>query len=303
MEVILPVDKWRYMVTTGLWPKKGNFDPQGWCSNFTQELPLALRLLEGFTFFSDELVKQMFRSAFLSVSETVVADKNNLAGARQQWAKFIDSLVVVRVTGEVPTDADSGFAFSRLARDVLLLNEGRIVAPEVAVRHLAAGNKANILFVDDFVGSGNQFSDTWKRDYPLQGGGVSSFEKVYASIGSAARFIYCPVICTELGRQNIARKCGGVEIIPAHFYTSRQSAISSDSAIWREDMRTEGPDFVRSVSTRAGIPDNNGAEGCWRGFHKLGLALAFSHGFPDATLPIFYSTLNGWKPLLKKGAL
>lgn len=304
MEVVLPVDKWRYMVTTGLWPKKGNFDPVGWCSNFTQEeLPFALRLLEGFTFFADELVKQMFRSAFLSVSQTVVTDKNDLSSARCQWTSFVESLVVVRVTGEVPTDADSGFAFSRLARDVLLLDEGRIVAPETAVNYLASGGMANILFVDDFVGSGNQFSDTWKRPYPVAGGGTSSFKEIYASIGGAVRFLYCPVICTELGRGNIARDCGGVEIIPAHFYTSRQSAISDDSAIWRDDMRTDGPEFVRSVSTRIGIPDNDGGEGCWRGFHKLGLALAFSHGFPDATLPIFYSQLNGWKPLIKKGAL
>ncbi|UVM21164.1 hypothetical protein [Pseudomonas wadenswilerensis] len=303
MEVILPSDKWRYMVTTGLWPKKGNFDPIGWCSNFNNdELPLALRLLEGFTFFADELVKQMFRSAFLNVSQHIITDKNDINKARQQWASFVDSLVVVRVTGEIPRDADSGFAFSRLARDVLLLNEERIVSPEIALEYIAQGNRPNILFVDDFVGSGNQFVDTWEREYRI-GNYAISFKAAQHALGNSVKFIYCPVVCTELGRGNINQNCQGVNIIPAHFYSTRQSALSNDSAIWRDDMRTEGPEFVKTVSMRAGIPDTGGGEDCWRGFHKLGLALAFAHGCPDATLPIFYSQKNDWKPLIKKGAL
>ncbi|MBK3467741.1 phosphoribosyltransferase-like protein [Pseudomonas sp. MF6776] len=303
MEVVLPTDKWRYMVTTGLWPKRGNFDPKAWISNFLpDELPLALRLLDGFTFFTDELVKQMFRSAFLNISQHVISDKNSLQNSRAEWSNFVSSLVVVRVTGEVPRDADSGFAFARLARDVLMLDEERIVSPEIALTYFASGNTANILFVDDFVGSGNQFGDTWERKYTI-GQHKISFKDVHAYLGDKIKYFYCPVICTELGRSNIAIRCDGVKIVPAHFYTSRQSALSNDSAIWREDMKTEGPEFVASVSARIGIPDTDGGEDCWRGFHKLGLALAFGHGCPDATLPIFYTQQNNWKPLVKKGAL
>lgn len=303
MEVVLPTDKWRYMVTTGLWPKRGNFDPNAWISNFLpDELPLALRLLDGFTFFTDELVKQMFRSAFLNISQHVISDKNSLQNSRAEWSNFVSSLVVVRVTGEVPRDADSGFAFARLARDVLMLDEERIVSPEIALAYFASGNTANILFVDDFVGSGNQFGDTWERKYTI-GQHKISFKDVHTYLGDKIKYFYCPVICTELGRSNIAIRCDGVKIVPAHFYTSRQSALSNDSAIWREDMKTEGPEFVASVSARIGIPDTDGGEDCWRGFHKLGLALAFGHGCPDATLPIFYTQQNNWKPLVKKGAL
>lgn len=303
MEVVLPTDKWRYMVTTGLWPKRGNFDPNAWISNFQpDELPLALRLLDGFTFFSDELVKQMFRSAFLNISQYVISEKNSLKISRNQWSTFVNSLIVVRVTGEIPCDADSGFAFARLARDVLMLDEERILSPEAALDYFVKGNISNVVFVDDFVGSGNQFGDTWEREYPF-GTSKVSFKNVQAYLGDKVKFFYCPVICTDLGRTNISARCKGVKIVPAHFYSSRQSALSDDSAIWRDDMRTEGPEFVASVSARIGIPDTGGGEDCWRGFHKLGLALAFSHGCPDATLPIFYTQQNGWKPLIKKGAL
>ncbi|BCQ53755.1 hypothetical protein BLKGLAD_28170 [Burkholderia gladioli pv. gladioli] len=293
------------MVATGLWPKRANFDPVSWMSNFgTGEQPLAQRLLEGFTFFSDELVKQMFRSAFLSLSSRVLSEKDDYPRARDEWTQFVDSMIVVRVTGEIPSDADSGFAFSRLARDVLMLPESRIASPEAVVNYLAKGGAGNVLFVDDFVGSGNQFSDTWERNYRTESGGLCSFKHISSQPDCKTRFFYCPVICTELGQTNIRQRCGNVvQITPAHFFGSRQSALSADSAIWRDDMRTEGPDFVRQASMRAGIPDLNGAEGCWQGFHKLGLALAFSHGCPDATLPVFYSDANGWKPLIRKGTL
>lgn len=304
MNTTLSAERWRYMVTTGLWPKKANFDPAAWLSNFNaDELPLAQRLLEGFTFFSDELVKQMFRSAFIDVSKLVVTHKDEYPTAQCQWARFVDSIVVVRVTGEVPRDADSGFTFARLARDVLQVPEERIIGPELSLSYLARGGEGNVLFVDDFVGSGNQFCDTWERLYATDVGEVS-FKELTSQASCKARFFYCPVVCTETGRKNISQRCGNVvQIAPAHFFGSAQSVHSENSAIWREDMRTEGPEFVRTASARAGIPYLNGGEGCWMGFHKLGLALAFSHGYPDATIPLFYSTNNNWQPLIRKGTL
>ena len=303
MTTQLPTDKWRYMVTTGLWPKRGNFDPKSWMSNFQyEEIPLALRLLDGFTFFSDELVKQMFRSAFINISQEIVRDKPSKNSAQTSWVNFVDSLVVVRVTGETPNDADSGYAFSRLARDILMLPEGRIVSPETALDYFMRGGKGDVLFVDDFVGSGNQFCETWKRRYTTSNG-IVSFQEISNAIRNRTKFFYCPVICTDLGKSKINQECPSVKILPAHYFGSKQCALTADSAIWRDDMKTEGPNFVKEASIRAGIPDLNGQVGCWQGFHKLGLALAFSHGFPDATLPIFYSSDNGWKPLIRKGAL
>lgn len=304
MDVSLPLERWRYFVTTGLWPKRGNFDPSSWMSNFTkEEQPLALRLLEGFTFFSDELVRQMFRSAFVSLSQHVVQSKDSRAKAQGEWLAFIERLVVVRITGEVPRDADSGFTFARMARDILEIDESRIVSPEIALDCFSRGWDGNVLFVDDFVGSGNQFCDTWERPYKT-GNGCLSFSDLCAQSGTNIAFYYCPVICTELGKRNIDSRCSGaVNIRPAHFYGARQSTLSADSSIWRDDMRSEGPEFVREASRRAGIPDRDGGEGCWRGFHKLGLALAFSHGYPDATVPLFYHSADGWNPLIKTGAL
>lgn len=111
---------WKYFVDVQLWPKRAKFDPQGWMRNFSgPEIPLAKRLLKGFTYYSSELVEQMFKCAFMNVSQKVVTTRTNFAEAQAEWAAFIASVTVVRVTGETPSDADSGFIFTRLTRDII----------------------------------------------------------------------------------------------------------------------------------------------------------------------------------------
>lgn len=91
-----------------------------------------------------------------------------------------------------------------------------------------------------------------------------------------------------------------MKVAPAHMLPNTYSALTGESVIWRDDMKVAGPDFVERASANAGIPFRDGEEGCWKGYRKLGLALAFAHGWPDAILPIFTHQKIGWKPLLKK---
>ena len=297
-------ENWRFFVNTQLWPRSTRFDPQGWLQNFTaEEMPFAVRLLEGFTYFSAELVEAMFLGAFQNVSQLVVPNKENYFSASSQWSRFIDSLVVVRVEGRRSSDADSGYIFTRYARDVLGIDESQILSPSQALERLRQSPKGNVVFVDDFVGSGEQFEDTWVKVHELSGYSYASFQSTVAAIGSnTVGFYYCPLIATETGRNHIRSVCPLVRIFPAHVLLESYSALSPQSVIWRQDMRESGPQFIQRVSDRAGIPDLDGGEGCWRGYRKLGLALAFSHGWPDAILPIFTLDDGKWKPLLKAAA-
>lgn len=296
-------EQWKYFVDVGVWPRKVSFSPNEWIKNFSgDEIPLALRLLEGFTYFSEDMVKQLFRSSFVQISKSLVSSKDDLVKARLEWSRFLDSVYIVRVTGEQPSDADSGYLFARYSRDVLGIPEPQIVSPEQAIAALAAKPDGNIVFVDDFVGSGNQFIDTWNRKY-LIGQHRASFNDLANYAKDKVGFFYCPVVCTEKGRFNIGQNCPSVSLVTAHYYGAFHSALNADSFIWRDDMKGEGPDFVEKASLRAGIPFLDGAEGCWMGFHKLGLALGFSHGWPDATLPLFDFDKNDWRPLLRKGVL
>jgi len=297
------IEKWQFFRQAQLWPRAVKFDPQGWLENFTpDEIPYALRLLEGFTYYSDELVQHLFRTAFQNISQLVVHNKENYFSATTEWSQFIDSLIIVRVEGRHASDADSGYIFTRYAREVLGLDESQIFSPAKALEKLRERPKGNVVFVDDFVGSGEQFEDMWKKVYSLEEYTYASFNSLTASASvTEIGFFYCPLIATEIGRNHIAENCPLVKLVPAHVLPETYSVLSNSSIIWREDMRTDGPEFVRQVSDRAGIPDLDGREGCWRGYRKLGLALAFAHGWPDAVLPIFTLDNGKWKPLVKKG--
>lgn len=76
-------------------------------SNFDEvEKPFAHRLLEGFTFFSNELVAAMFRAAFKNLSQVVLRNRSNYLAAANEWAAFVDSVIVVRVAGQLTSEAD-----------------------------------------------------------------------------------------------------------------------------------------------------------------------------------------------------
>ena len=43
--------------------------------------------------------------------------------------------------------------------------ESRVLAPEKAIEQVMSRRGGRVVFVDDFVGSGNQFRETWRREY------------------------------------------------------------------------------------------------------------------------------------------
>lgn len=305
MAVELPptvAENWKFFVNAQLWPRAARFDPKGWLANFDDvDQKYAIRLLEGFTYFADELIEALFQAAFQNLSQLVVQNKDNYFSASTQWTQFLESVIVVRAEGNYSSDADSGFIFTRLARNKLGVQEEQLLSPAKALEKLRAAPRGNVVFVDDFVGSGEQFQDTWTKNHWLSGFASASFNSLVSAIGSGTvGFYYCPLICTERGRKYISDNCPWVKVVPAHVLPETYSALSVNSVIWRDDMRVDGPLFVKRASERAGIPFREGQEGCWTGYRGLGLALAFEHGWPDAVLPIFTHQMNGWKPLLKK---
>ena len=215
------------------------------------------------------------------------------ATARADWASFLDSVLVTRVTGEIPSDADSGYIFSRLARQELGLREDQILAPEITAEKILQQRSGRIVFLDDFVGSGRQLIATWNRAMLIRGT-YTSFKDL-ARAFSNLEFYYCPLICTEFGLTNASRECPEIHVRPGHLLPDTYNALHPNSVIWPPRLLREGATFIEQASKRAGIPDNQ-----WKGFHGLGLAVGFYHCIPDATLPIFYWNQNNWCPLMKR---
>jgi hypothetical protein len=287
-----------YFIDVQLWPLRTVISPRQWLENFqTSEIDHAIHLLNAFLYFSESTMDAMFKAAFQDLSRSVARPADSFLMLQASWRSFWDTLLVTYVTGETPNPTDSGFVFARKARQLLGIPEERIMRPDDAVRTLIQ-RPGPLVFVDDFVGSGNQFWETWRRPVLLPNSVMVSFEKLATVRGNS--FFYCPLISTEAGYNRLRTQCPGVLVSPVHILSNRYSALADDSLVWPPDLRASALGFLKSASERAGIPDNDGNVNDWRGFHKLGLAITFAHSVPDATLPIFYWEENGWKPLMRR---
>lgn len=291
------LERCNYFTDVGLWPLRMDIDPQAWLNNFLpDEKLLASYLLNSFIYLGDQVVDRLFIAAFHGLSYRETVPKDDESQGSLAWREFVESVFVTPVRGEQPHLTDSGFSFLRRSRDLLGIPEARIQANEVVLARLIRGEDFPVVFVDDFVGSGEQFVHTWHRTHAI-GSDITSFEEAAQGGGT---FYYCPIVATSHGLEQIMARCRGATVVPAHVLSERHNALSDESIIWPAQLTSDAHEFLRVASERAGIPDTGGGPQDWRGFRKLGLTLAFEHTIPDATLPIFWWRSETWHPLKER---
>ena len=287
----IALDRCEFLVNVQLWPIYAKLNPERWLANFTDdELPYAVQMLHSFIYFSELLVDQLLASAFAGLMRSVIGPEQDFANAQRLWEEWRDQVIITWVTGERPSQADSGHVFVRKARQVLGIDESRLLSPTDALKRVIDGTPPPLVFVDDFVGSGRQCIETWNR--PFLGDSVT-FRQV-ASDGYS-HFFYSPLVCTDYGYRRLKQHCKGLTVSAAHVFPQNYSLLARDSVLWPEAMRESAFEVIRCMSERAGIPEER-----WQGFHELALGLAFYDSVPDATLPVFYWQENGWNPLMRR---
>lgn len=270
-----------------------------WLDNFEDaEVPLAAALLDGFLYFSEDHATRLMIAGFHALSQVIVPADCSGPAAGQLWAEFFDKAVVTLVEGESPNITDSGVVAVRNMRMFAEFPEGQTMPPDQALREVVFDRADDLIFVDDFVGSGNQFIKTWTRPRQVKDAGEGSFEGVFDQLPQARAF-YCPSVCTDYGLAAIRAACPRVIVSPGTVLSDRHGALHPESLVWPPGMQARGAQFVEAVSRRLDLPAAGGKED-WRGFHQLGLAVAIGESIPDATLRLFRLKQQGWSPLVKE---
>ncbi|MBA1347229.1 hypothetical protein [Rhizobium sp. WYCCWR 11146] len=272
-----------------IWPLSAELDIRQWLSNFEeQHHDFALRLLDGFSYLADPVINAMLTGAMQRLVTQATAK------SRTPAVGFFDETIFVLVQGERPSASDSGYLYARKLRDKLGVAEGKIKDPSDALKVI--NQFRNVVFVDDFIGSGQQMLHTWHGKHEIAPGQVASFKEL-STFGSHD-FFYCATICSAAGHTNLSQLIPELRIFAANFLREEDSLIYKDRPIWR-GRYDESIALLKQYSIKAGYQAENGGEEDWRGFHRQALGLAYWHGVPDATLPVFRSTRNNWKPLVR----
>lgn len=291
------LEKARVLRRAGHFPDEQTFRAQAWLKNFQgEEREVAAVLLDRFVFYPERLTNELLKAAYRSICDV----RPRSSATPDALASALESAVFTPVEGEDPHRADSGNLFCRKARQILEIPEDRIVEPAQALSAAASGSM--VVFVDDFVGSGNQFLSTWNQS--LLARQPSTFSD--ASALSHFPAVYLHLITTRYGYDRIRSKAPQVTLVPFHILEASDSyrGIPSRNSYGISNLQAKIKQLLSTHANHLAPSGSHFQDLTIRaeGFHRLGLTIAFEHSVPDATLPIFWapSKNSSWTQLLRR---
>lgn len=275
----------------GMWLPEPRIRPRAWIDNFDDgDKILAAQLLERFVFYNQRLTDSLLTASFYSIADGL--KKGPAAPARAQLLQALPRAVFTPVSGEAPNPTDSGYFLCRRARQVLNVDEASIKNTNEALK--AAENGSPVVFVDDFIGSGDQFLTTWQDS----SAGVS-FEQLQAALGFTA--IYVSLVGTDTGIANIGKYAPSVAVCVTHKIDVRGTLWGLQTL--NPSLYTQVDALLKKYTPRLTPHDAYMHQGNYLtyGYKGRGLFFAFEHSVPDATLPIFWCRgTNSWEPLIER---
>ncbi|MCA8172472.1 hypothetical protein LGM96_34590 [Burkholderia gladioli] len=289
------VDKCTALMEAGMWRRLPAVRPKAWLQNFEAEDQVAAAvLLDHFTYFAGSAVDQMLLSLYRQLRDRLISTMGVVKAVAT-----LDNAIFTSVEGEDPNVTDSGNLFCRKLRQAAGIADNRFMDPKRALEQAKLGRL--VIFLDDMLGSGNQVSATWKRDYLSHQ--PYSFADLEAESG--AHVIYATLVATHSGLDVIRAELPGLNVVAAHVLEDAdtvsgipRSALKPDL----EDIPGAIAKFLEKYSPRLGVPSYlEDLRTRMYGHTEAGLLLAFEHSTPDSTLPIFWAVgPDQWTPLVRR---
>ena len=268
-----------------IWPVTEVIDYQGWLRNFSkEEKTIAKKILSAFMYFPQPMINHMLITSVGYAGKEISKVFNNW-----KHEDFKNRCLYSIVPGENPNISDSGFSFSRILKEQLHIPEGRMKFFNELVEILRKTTDQIVILVDDFVGSGEQCINMW---FQIEG----------AVKANSHLIVYAPLIINHIGEKRIKENCPDIILTPAHYLGPEYNLFNQSCRCWgNEEEYKSGLEIIEKKSRQIGVPMINETDTAYyKGFYAQGLSLAFSHGAPDAILPLFYWQENRWNPLVNK---
>jgi hypothetical protein len=283
------------LIATGIWEGLGVLRLSRWMNNFASPLEryFAACVLDALTYRSAKqtvaLMEQMFQRILpdrLRLDPPDEAPTGDWYGLLRRPSGHGDpGLRIVPVIRLDDSPTKSGPALARLYRRHLGLNDEWMIWPWRIKAARAAGIRA-FLFIDDFLGTGTQFSrfaDQFSVGQELSG--------AYA--------IYAPLSAHVKGIRKINERIPDMRVCAVEVLDASHCLFDSESRCF--------DDGVNSPDSAAAFYDDLLRNRCpgiadryKRGFGNLSLAYAFAHGTPNNCLPLLWTNRPTWASLFER---
>lgn len=285
--------KTRALSTTGIW----NIDSDvigAWLGNFqkSEHRYIALHILDRMIYRTAKMTESSYARFFATDFREYVQKDHGQCGKNIDdwmqglkdkncgWAKNI-LLCSVSMRHE---NGESGSEIVRMLSGDLL-SESRILTLN-SVGLTAVRNKT-ILIVDDFVGSGDQFSRFAKAARLTDG-------------AKQNRIIYVPAMAYYKGAEKIMEANYGMDFQALEILTKQDQFFTFDpgAPFCGDDQNSEGDVIACYREMRKLTPTV--PEPYWFGRDKSGLCVGFQSGCPNQSLGIMWSDGLKWHRLLRR---
>ncbi|MFC4636010.1 hypothetical protein ACFO3O_19025 [Dokdonia ponticola] len=241
-----------------------------WLSNFTGEVfdvdkerHIALWLLLNFCYYSDKEVSHLANEVFNNFRKKIISEGKD----------FTDYLSKVKFSLLGSPSESSGLILYYFRQQNRLSKKYFDT-----VKEIIATNAEEIIFVDDVSLTGSQ---------------LVKYTKEAKKHGVNLKFRLLTLIATERAKK--ACKDNDIELTSAIFLRENDNIFSRKSFLFRGDepLKLDVLNFCNHYGLKA-KPDMP------LGFGNASNLLGFFYNTPDNTLPIFWSEINGWKPIFKR---
>lgn len=268
-------------VWTSLTPK---LDHQGWLNNFKDsERDYALSILSSFFFFNEKMCDDLLKYSFENI---FIEDANNAS----LWEDLKNFGYFTTIDKDHNGTA-SGYIYLRKTKHVLGISQTRILVKQDVIEKLQAKQIKYLIFVDDFLGSGEQFIEAWEYKDPSKGHNIS-----YADLlkdNADVKVFFLPGLACRKGMKKITDEYEYISIFAGNILDEKYNIFHKDTHLIPESQKQNISDVVMEASNRAGIIN-------WKGWGDLGLTIAFHHNIPDGSLPLLWWSHNNWQPLMER---
>ena len=288
-------DKIGILCQSGLWGVNKN-KIFAWLNNFKHDEHkyLAIHILDSIIYRSKEMTRSAYQRFIWSTLKHSLEDEHerplmNLDDWDKELLGRYSILAKELILSPIKLEGHSGDSGEIIVRTLTSDIMGQHLVNVINERSWRSLENKTILLVDDFLGTGDQFSQFYD-------------ETNMKEVVKTNRVIYAPSMARQDAVKTLRGKNLGIEIMPVELLADEESIFfGSETDLFRHDSINTIADALNcyeDIRTTYGL-----YESTWQGYDNLGLSVVFETGCPNHTLGILYQhkdKSSPWEQLFKR---
>lgn len=282
------------LISSGLWKDVNIRSLERWTDYFEghEEKVLCGLLLDSLTYRSrvqtqallfnvlEKSIPQILRNSSLNLEKSLYGTLTAKYPGRDK-----NKIKIVPVISDIDPPTKSGPLVARLYKKEVGVNERFMEWPWKLESH--SSEVELVIFIDDFVGSGDQFLEFLERFFPE------------GNFNDGTQYVYAPLGACKSGVENIVKKAPRVKVCHAEMVEEENYFFSGLTSRYKE-LGVECEDAIKVIYENFMKKVGLGRLKHKYGYGALELTYAYAHGTPNATLPVFWAANEHYQPVFSR---